>query len=200
MDKKMMDKLDPDLQELWQQLVRLHHARRDQTHAQHNRINPFVEDLFDWKERGAYLFGEGRNITIYNSTIVNGKVDIGDNSWIGPYCSLDGGEAGLQIGSYCSISLGVQLLTHDTARWALSGGKASYEHASTEIGDCCFIGSLAVVTRGVRVGRHCVIGAGAVVTGNVQDLTIVAGVPAKEIGKVRISPTGAVEFDYGSRG
>jgi len=178
--------LDPDLRALWDQLVRLHQARRDHTKRQFDRINPFLEDLFDWKERGAYLYGKDKNITIYNSTTVHGRVEIGANTWIGPYCSLDGGEVGLKIGSWCSISLGVQLLTHDTARWALSGGKAAYDHAPVSIGDCCFIGTHAIVTRGVRVGSRCVIGAGAVVTNDVSDGTIVAGVPARPIGEVRV--------------
>ena len=183
----LASQLDPDLQALWRNLVRLHEARRDQTQRQHKRINPFVEDLFDWKERGAYLFGKDKNITIYNSTTVNGLVEIGENTWVGPYCSLNGGEAGLRIGRWCSISLGVQLLTHDTVRWALSAGRQHYDHAPVTIGDRCFIGSLAVVTRGVTVGNQCVLGAGSVVLADVPDRTIVGGVPARRIGEVVVA-------------
>jgi acetyltransferase-like isoleucine patch superfamily enzyme len=125
-------KLDEELESLWRQLKRLHRALRDHTYKRYSRVNPFVENLFDWKEKGEF-FG-GKNVTIYDSTTIVGDVKIGDHTWIGPFCSLDG-TAGLVIGRYCSISLGCQLLTHDTVKWALSGGKMSYEYANTKIGD-----------------------------------------------------------------
>jgi acetyltransferase-like isoleucine patch superfamily enzyme len=177
--------LSPELERLRDDLVTLHHALREQTRAQYDRINPFTEDLFDWKERGAFVRRAGDNVTIYNSTTVVGDVAIGANTWIGPFCSLDG-TGGLSIGAFCSISLGCQLLTHDTVRWALSGGAAPHEYAPTRIGDCCFLGSHAVVVKGVTIGDRCVVGAGAVVTRDVPDLTIVTGVPARPTGTVHV--------------
>ena len=105
---------------------------------------------------------EDKGITIYNSATLIGDVEIGEHTWIGPFTLLDGG-GGLEIGRYCSISTGCQVLTHDTVRWALSGGKTGPERAATKIGDCCFLGSHAIVTRGVTIGNHCLIAAGAVV-------------------------------------
>ena len=180
---------------LWESLRELHKALRDHTRSEYNRINPFYEDLFDWKERGTYWADEDKGITIYNSTTVVGDVSIGENTWIGPFCSLDG-SGGLTIGSYCSISLGCQLLTHDTVKWALSGGKAKHEYAPTRIGDCCFLGACVVVLKGVTVGNHCVIGAGAVVTKDVPDYSIVAGVPAQRIGAVHVDENGEVRLEY----
>lgn len=185
--------LDDDLKLLWKRLIELHQRLRKHTRAQHARINPFMEDLFDWKEKGGYWGGQ--NVTIYDSTTITGNVKIGNNTWIGPFCSLDGG-GGLSIGSCCSISVGVQLLSHDTAKWALSGGKLGYEYSPTKIGDCCFIGVHAVVAKGVSVGNHCLIGAGAVVTKDVSDFCIVAGVPAVVVGRVHISAKGNIDLVY----
>src|SRR5207302_3955069 len=106
----------------WDDLIALHRELRAETMRRYRRINPFYEDLFDWKERGAFWLGEDKGVTIYNSTSVVGDVKIGEHTWIGPFCSLDG-NGGLSIGAFCSISLGCQLLTHDTVKWALSGGK-----------------------------------------------------------------------------
>jgi acetyltransferase-like isoleucine patch superfamily enzyme len=184
------------LRSLHEDLRALHEELRAETLARYGRMNPFVEDLFDWGERARAWTGEDRGVTVYNSTTAVGDVSIGEGTWIGPYCSLDG-SGGLSIGHHCSISLGCQLLTHDTVAWALSGGRAEAQRAPTSIGDCCFIGSHAVVLKGTVVGNRCVIGAGAVVSGEVPDDTIVAGVPARPIGTVLVDKDGCVELRYG---
>jgi len=158
-------------------------------------MNPFTEDLFDWKERGRYWTRDDRAITIYNSTTVVGDVEIGPNTWIGPFCSLDG-TGGLSIGGYCCLSLGTQVLTHDTARWSLSGGLAPYEYAATRIGNRCFLGVHSVVLKGVTIGDGSLIAAGAVVTSDVGEGWIVAGVPARRVGTVRVHDDGTVDLDY----
>lgn len=179
----------------WENLKELHRELRDETLLKHRRINPFYEDLFDWKERGKYWLGEDKGVTIYNSTSIVGDVSIGRDTWIGPFCSLDG-SGGLSIGEFCSISLGCQLLTHDTVRWALSGGKAAYEYAPIRIGNCCFLGVHAVVVKGVTIGNHCLVGANSVVTRDVPDFAIVVGSPAREIGTVHVSDDGQVKLEY----
>ena len=184
--------LDEDLLSLWQKLQSLHFRLRDYTKKKYNRVNPFNEELFDWKEKGRY-FG-GVNVTVYDSTIISGNVKIGGNTWIGPFCSIDG-TGGLTIGCFCCISTGVRVLTHDTVRWALSGGKCEYEYAPTSIGNCCFIGVNSIILRGVRIGNHCLIGAGSIVNRDLPDFSIAAGVPAEIIGKVEIKE-GKVELKY----
>lgn len=192
MDVSEEDRLD----RLHADLLALHRRLRGRTLAEHRRMNPFTEDLTDWKERGRAWTRDDRGVTIYDSTSVVGDVEIGEGTWIGPYCSLDG-TGGLTIGHHCSISSGCELISHDTVRWALSGGTEDYEYAPTQIGDCCFLGSRAVVTKGVTVGDRCVIAAGAVLTDDLPDRSIAAGVPARRIGKVRIED-GTISLDYDS--
>jgi bifunctional N-acetylglucosamine-1-phosphate-uridyltransferase/glucosamine-1-phosphate-acetyltransferase GlmU-like protein len=118
---------------------------------------PFEELLSDRWERARSLgFGEGTSI--YHNSYVYGDVKVGKHTWIGPYTLLDG-SGGLTIGDYCSISAGVHIYTHDTVRWALSGGTAAYERAPVSIGNCCHIGAQTVIAKGVTIGDHCVIGA-----------------------------------------
>lgn len=187
--------IEGETKKQWDSLKELHEALRDHTMSTYRRINPFYEDLFDWKERGRYWLGEDKEVTIYNSTSLVGDISIGRKTWIGPFCSLDG-TGGLSIGEFCAISLGCQLLTHDTVRWALSGGKAAYEYAPIKIGDCCFLGVHAVVLKGVTIGNHCLVGAGAVVTKDVADYSIVAGVPARRIGTVHVLDDGQVKLEF----
>lgn len=183
----MENKLKDQLFELQKQL-------RQETMDKFNRVNPFVEDITDWKERGEFLFGKGKNITVYNTCTVVGNVKVGKNTWIGPYTALDG-NGGLEIGENCSISSHVNIVSHDSVKWALSGGKHPYEYAPIKIGNCCFIGTGAMITKGVTIGNHCLIGAGAVVTKDIPDNSIVYGVPAKVVGMVEVNGE-SVEFKY----
>lgn len=175
--------LDEESKKLREQLKKLHFKLREYTKKKYNRINPFVEDLFDWKEKGA--FWGGKNVTIYDSTTITGDVVIGDNTWIGPFCSIDG-TGGLKIGRYCVISSGTRIVTHDTVKFALSGGKCEYEYSPVVIGDCSFIGVNSVILKGSRIGKHCVVGASSLVNRSYKDFSIIAGVPAKKIGEVII--------------
>lgn len=188
--------LDDDLRDLWERLRRLHEALRAETWKRYGRANPFVEDLFDWKEKGSFVGGD--DVTVYDSTTVVGDVTIGAHTWIGPFCSLDG-TGGLTIGSYCSIAAATHISTHDTARWALSGGTEPYEYAPVEIGDRCFLGTNVSVTRGVTIGEMSLIAAGAVVTDDVPSRSIVAGVPARVVGTVQ-DAGGRVELLFDAAG
>tara|TARA_B100000989_G_scaffold213956_1_gene162609 strand:+ start:4114 stop:4668 length:555 start_codon:yes stop_codon:yes gene_type:complete len=171
---------------LKEELIKLQRKLRDNTKKTFNRVNPFFEDLIDWKEQGEYVFGKNKNITLYNSSCVVGDVEVGKNTWIGPYTALDGGKYGIKIGENCTICSGVNIITHDTVKWALSGGKEDYEYAPIEIGDNCFIGTNAFISKGIKIGRSCLIGACSLVTKDIPDYSIVFGIPAKITGKVEI--------------
>jgi acetyltransferase-like isoleucine patch superfamily enzyme len=174
---------DKELSSLLIRLNQLGKELNSLSREKFNRINPFIENIFDWKENGTQHFGEETNITVYNNTIIVGDVKVGNNTWIGPNTAIDG-TGGVEIGKNCSISSGVQVLSHDTVKWAVSGGKQPYEYGRVSIGNCCFIGTNAIITKGVKIGNHCVIGAGSIVTKSVPDFSIVMGIPATVKGKV----------------
>lgn len=187
-DTERLERLRGDLEELGRRL-------RAETYERHRRFNPVAENLTDWHERGREWIGEDRGVTIYDSATLIGDVEIGEETWIGPFTLLDG-SGGLSIGHHCSISTGAQLLSHDTVAWALSGGRAAVERTATRIGDCCFIGTHAIVTRGVVIGERCLVAAGAVVADAVPPETVVAGVPARPIGRVAVATDGSVTLQY----
>jgi acetyltransferase-like isoleucine patch superfamily enzyme len=180
---------------LEKELILLQKKLRDKTKEKYDRVNPFVEDITNWKERGEYLFGKNKNITVYNTSTIVGDVQVGENTWIGPYTALDGGKAGINIGSNCSISSGVNIIGHDSVKWALSGGKEKYEYASVSIGNNCFIGTNVIITKGVSIGNHCLVGANTVVTKSFPDNSIIFGIPGRIAGKVLIDKDG-VRLDY----
>lgn len=166
-------------------LALLHEARlrrEAELKAKFDRSLPFADGMFDRWERARRLgFGEGASI--YDSALVLGDVEVGAHTWIGPFTILDG-SGGLTIGAYCSISAGVQLYTHDTVRWATSGGVAGPERAPTRIGSRCYLGPNTVVARGVTIGDGCVIGANSLVLDDIPAGSKAFGTPCRVVGRV----------------
>jgi acetyltransferase-like isoleucine patch superfamily enzyme len=153
---------------------------------------PFLELVFDRWERANRL-GFGPGASVYHDAYIYGEVRVGEASWIGPLVLLDG-SAGIEIGHHCSISAGVQVYTHDTVRWALSGGQAERESAPVKIGDCTHVGAQTTVLRGSTIGDHCVIGANSVVSGEIPPYSLAVGSPARVNGEVVISESGEIEI------
>jgi len=176
---------EQETERLLQQLRATYQELRMAVRERWDRDLPLDELLFDRWERARTLgFGEGTSI--YQSCHVFGDVMVGRNSWIGPFTILEG-VGGLRIGSNCSISSGVQIYTHDSVRWALSGGTAAYERAPVAVGDCTYIGSQSVIAKGVTIGDHVVVGACSFVNCDIPPYSIAAGIPARVIGKVEIN-------------
>lgn len=158
-------------------------ANEDRLQRLYKRSLSFQDGAFDRWERARRLgFGEGASI--YNSAAVFGRVQVGRNTWIGPYTILDGTGGGLEIGAFCSISSGAQIYTHDTVLWALSGGVLPRAEAPVKIGDCVYIGSQSIIAAGVRIGTRCVVAANSFVNEEVPEGTVVGGSPARRIGVV----------------
>ena len=144
-----------------------------------NRVLPANELFTDRWEKARYL-GFGKNTSIYDSSLVFGDVKVGANTWIGPFTILDG-SGGLEIGSNCSISAGVQIYSHDTVDWAVSGGKEPYTYASVKIGDNCYLGPNTVIAKGVTLGKGTVVGANSFVNRSFEAGAKIAGNPAKSL-------------------
>jgi acetyltransferase-like isoleucine patch superfamily enzyme len=183
--------------ELADRLRELYEALRGEMRERWNRDLPLEELLFDRWERARGLgFGEGSSI--YHSSYVYGDVRVGRETWIGPFTLLDG-TGGLVIGDYCSISSGVQIYSHDTVKWALTDGAVGPERAPVAIGDGCYVGSQAVVAKGVTIGDHSVIGACSFVNRDIPPRSVAVGAPCRVIGRVEVGQGDNVELRYDGR-
>lgn len=159
--------------------------RRDQVRAGFHRVLPFGDYVSDrWEKARALGFGEGASI--YDSAHVFGDVGVGARTWIGPFVILDG-SGGLTIGANCSISAGVQIYSHDSVQWAVTGGTASYDYAPTVIGANCYIGPNTVVARGTTIGEGCIIGANSLVLDDIPAGSRAFGSPCRVAGSVNLS-------------
>jgi maltose O-acetyltransferase len=127
----------------------------------------------------------GKKVTIENQCYIgSGKnIEIGNYSGIGQRCYLQGK---IRIGKYVMMAPEVIILTEnhnfsDTSKLMRFQGNQSPEPVLIE--DDVWIGARVIILPGVRIGTGSVIGAGSVVTKNVGPFSIIAGNPAKLIGK-----------------
>lgn len=141
-----------------------------------------------WCYRRLMRYEIGRNSYIFMDAWFDckGGFKMGDCSVVNQKCRLDS-RGGIEIGNNVSISAEVCILTadHDPRT-----PDFSHRHAPVKIEDFAFIGTRAMILRGVTVGRGAVVAAGAVVTKDVGTSEIVAGCPARVIG---LRPS---DFDY----
>ncbi|BAK97741.1 putative acyltransferase [Oscillibacter valericigenes Sjm18-20] len=169
-------------------------CKREEMREKFNRVLPSNELLFDRWEKARFL-DCGNHTSIYDSSVIMGEVLIGSDVWIGPFTLLEGVGGAIKIGDFCHISSGVQIVTHDTAGYVLTGGKAPFRAGEVQIGDHTYIGGMSIVTRGVSIGHHCVIGANSFVNHDVPAYSIAFGSPARIMGKVEIEGA-TVHFCY----
>jgi maltose O-acetyltransferase len=121
---------------------------------------------------GAYLWSYGPRRVRHTGC------RIGPRTWINRDTCLDL-RGGLEIGSDCSISPDVTILT---AAHGTNDPGFRLVHGAVTIADHVWIGTRATVLPGVNIGQGAVVAAGAVVTRDVPRLAIVGGVPARVIG------------------
>ncbi len=182
----MKTKDNDEILKLHENLIKLHNQLRNSKKKEWDRVLPFEELLFDRWEKAEFLKAK-KNASVYHSSTIFGKVEIEKNAWIGPYTILDGSGGGIKIGKFCSISSGVQIYTHDTVKWSLTGGKAEFEKGGVIIGDNCYVGPNVIISKGVKIGKGCIIGANSFVNRNIPQYSIAYGIPAKKIGNVKIT-------------
>ena len=145
----------------------------------YKRALPFSELIVD-RDKKANILNFGKGATIHDISYVYGNVIVGENTWIGPYTILDG-SGGLVIGENCSISAGVQIYTHDSVQWAISGGVEEYKYDKVKIEDNCYIGPNVIIQKGVTIGKGSVVGANSFINKSFSPNSKIAGNPAKDI-------------------
>lgn len=127
-------------------------------------------------QKGAKI---GKNCSLGQNVNVSNNVLIGDNVKIQNNVSVYEGVT-LEDGVFCGPSC---VFTNDlTPRARYPKGSANY--GRTIVKEGASIGANATVVCGHNVGKCAMVAAGAVVTKDVPDYTLVAGVPAKPIGRL----------------
>ena len=148
----------------------------------------------------------GRDVKIFHPELVNlYGCRIGDDTKVGTFVEI---QKNSRIGARCKISShtfvcegvviddevfvghGVMFINDRYPQAATSDGsmqtEADWSVEPTRVKRRASIGSNATILCGVCVGEGALVGAGAVVTRDVPDYAIVAGVPARVVGDIRV--------------
>jgi acetyltransferase EpsM len=114
---------------------------------------------------------------------IGADVIIAQGSYVGPFAVLEPGLIGgahLCLRGGCYVSHDVRL-----GDYVFVGPNASVL-SHCDLGTGVHVGANAVCREQVTIGRYAVIGAGAVVVEDVAEFAIVAGNPARPIGRVPV--------------
>ncbi len=127
-------------------------------------------------QKGARI---GKNCSLGQNVNISNNVTVGDFCKIQNNVSLYEGVE-LEDGVFCGPSC---VFTNDlTPRVEYPKGHENYKKTLVKKG--ASIGANATIVCGNTIGRYAMVGAGAVVTKDVPDYALVAGVPAKVVGRV----------------
>ena len=142
-----------------------------------------------------YIYGLKKVHPTFN---IGGRVNISfdlvadEFSYVGAGCLI---YPGVKIGRYSMLAQNVQIIGSDhifdkVGIPATFAGRPSLE--PTYIGRDVWIGANSIILTGVRIGDGAIIAAGSVVTKDIEQFSIVGGVPAKFI-KRRFSSSKDIE-------
>ena len=156
--------------------------------------------LYQQRGRGSKIYGSvrmdtppyrrfvlGRRSVVESFCCINnavGDVIIGDNTRIGLHTTVIGP---VEIGSNVNLAQGIVVtaLNHNFTDCTKRIDEQGVSTTKVTIGNDVWIGANATVLPGVTIGNHCVVAAGAVVTKDVTSYSLVGGVPAKILKKLK---------------
>ncbi len=105
---------------------------------------------------------------------------LGNYSELGTRCLI---QSNVTIGDFVIMGPDVKIYSrnHNFEKIDVPIKSQGKKYYKTIIGDDVWIGANCIITAGVKIGDHSIIAAGSVVTKDVENYSIVGGIPAKII-------------------
>jgi acetyltransferase-like isoleucine patch superfamily enzyme len=133
------------------------------------------EVTLGWRESPAALAG----YSYIEARSPDSSISFGAGTYVNNCSAIISEGPGVAIGQRCLIGVGVHI--YDSDFHALDAGARNStlpRMAAVSIADDVFIGSNAIILKGVAIGSGAVVGAGAVVSSDVAAGSTVTGNPA----------------------
>jgi acetyltransferase-like isoleucine patch superfamily enzyme len=115
------------------------------------------------------------------------KLVLGKDCFIGNDVDLDV-RGGIIFGNQVTVSNRVMIVSHINVGYKDHPLQAAFptKEATVTLKDGCYIGTGAIILPGITIGKMAVVGAGAVVTKDVEDRTVVGGIPARVLRTIKV--------------
>lgn len=130
----------------------------------------------------------GDHSRIDDFCIVTGKVIIGRNVHIAPYCNVDGGDKGIYFGDFSGLAYACHAITRsdDYSGSSLTNPTIPSEFKSSiskkvVLGKHVILGAMSMILPGVTLAEGTSVGANSLVTKDTDGWSIYFGSPAKKI-------------------
>jgi acetyltransferase-like isoleucine patch superfamily enzyme len=125
------------------------------------------------------------NVHIGDVRIIGKNFCIGEHSYFNSGHMASAPDAKISIGKWCAIGHNVTILaiTHDTGIPTGDETRRPAKKGDVIIEDGVWIGSNAIITPGVHIGKQAVVGGNSVVTQDIPPFMVATGVPCKPLYK-----------------
>ena len=160
----------------------------DETFAEYVRLSSMSDNAEDDRRRADLLGLDGKEILVAPGAIIRVpdiRSRFGRDIFVGLYTYINGNvtvEDHVLIGPHCSLAAGNHKFDPKTGYFS-ARTEQDYDNSIT-VGFGSWLASNVTVTAGVKIGRANLVCAGAVLTHSTPDYAIMAGVPAKQIGRI----------------
>lgn len=157
---------------------------------------PVWLEAIEWPDRpGSITLGREAALdrgVVLLATRDEARIVIGERCYINRHTMFDASER-IEIGDQTMIGPHCYITDHDhTFGHGLAPGETPLVSVPTQIGKRCWLGANVTVLKGVTIGDGTVVGAGSVVTKSLPANVVAAGTPARvlrELSKATADPT-----------
>ena len=148
------------------------------------RVNHIYAGTKAWSRKrtllrvAGWIIGDGTRIV--GPVMCSGTVEIGRDCWIGRNFTIHGNGT-VVIGDRCDVAPEITFFTGGHVFGTAERRAGAGENYTIRIGNGCWLGGRSSFARNISVGDGAVIAACACVTDDVQENTLVGGVPARPL-------------------